>query len=148
MAIADRFYTNGRNHEFEFELTDRDGNPSGLRVWLMDMECDAAVDVDNQYNAKTTDVTLRHVKIDGDKVIDGIPDGVRGELFQGRALDKYIACISRWDFNGEGLFSDDEPDPECNYENKKAFLGIPVVGDQVINRIDEISGFTKPLKKG
>jgi len=147
MAIADRFYRNGRNQEFEFELLDLEGEPSGLKVWLMDMECDAAVEVDNQYNAKTTDVNLRYIKVDGDNVTSDVPEGKRGELWQDRAHDKYVACISRWDFNGEGLFSDDEPDPECNYENKSKFLRIPNVGQQVVKRIDEISGFTKPSKK-
>lgn len=148
MAIADRFYTNGRNQEFEFELADKDGNPTGLKVWLMDMECDAAVEVENQYAAKTTDLNLRHVRVDGDQVVSDIPEGQRGELFHKRARDKYIACISRWDLNGESLFDDTEPDPECNYENKKLLMAIPGINNQIIGWIDEISGFTKPLKKG
>jgi hypothetical protein len=114
----------------------------------MDMECDAAVEVENQYAALTTDLNLRHTKIDGDEIISDIPEGKRGEVFHARARDKYIACISRWDLNGESLFEDSEPDPECNYENKKLFLTIPGISNQVIKRIDEISGFTKPLKKG
>lgn len=148
MAIADRFYTNGLNQEFELELLDRDGKSSGLKVWVMDMECDAAIEVENQYAAKTTDLNLRHVRIDGDDVVSDIPEGQRGELFHSRARDKYAACISRWDFNGEGIFSDDDPDPECSYENKIALLRIPSVGGQIISKIDQISGFTKPLKKG
>lgn len=148
MAIVDHFYRNGYEQEFELELKDKDGNPSGLKVWVRDLECDAAIAVENEYAAKTTDLNLRYVRIDGDDVVSDIPEGERGELFQSRARDKYIACISRWDFNGEGLFSDDEPDPECSYENKLKFMGIPGINNQVIAKIDEISGFTLPLKKG
>lgn len=148
MAIADRFYTNGRNQEFEVELTDKEGQPTGLRVWVMDMECDAAVEVENQYNAKVTDMNLRHLRIEGEDVVSDIPEGQRGTLFNDRARDKYIACISRWDLNGESLFEDTDPDPECNYENKKLFMLIPGISDQVVAKIDALTGFTKPLKKG
>ena len=148
MAIADRFYANGRNKEFERELVGPDGEPSGLRIWVMDMQCDAAVAVDNAYSVKNTDVTLRYMKREGDVVTADTPDGMLGELVIGRVQDKYAACISRWDFNGEGIFSDDEPDPECTDENKVKVLGIPGVGDQIRAWIDEISDFTKPSKEG
>ncbi len=148
MAIADRFYANGRNKEFERELLGSDGEKSGLRVWVMDMQCDAAINVDNEYAAKTTDLNLRYVKMDGNTVTSDVPEGVRGEMWVSRAREKYAACIARWDFDGEGIFSDDEPDPECNDENKYKILGIPGVGDQIRAWIDEISDFTRPSKKG
>lgn len=148
MAIADRFYRNGYEQEFELELEDKDGNPSGLKVWVKDMECDAAIDVENEYAAKTTGVNIKHFRVDGDEITTDVPSDLAGQLWQDRARDKYAACISRWDFNGEGLFSDDEGEPECTYENKLAVLRIPGVGSQIIRKIDELSGFTKPLKKG
>lgn len=148
MSISDRFYKNGYEKEFELELLGLDGSPSGLKVWVKDITCDAAIDVEEEYTAKFTDLSLKYVKLDGDGVATEIPDGIRGEILTSQSRDKYAACISRWDFNGEGLFSDDDPDPECNYENKIKFLRIPGVGNQVLSKIDQISGFTTPLKKG
>lgn len=148
MAIADRFYRNGYEHEFELELEDMDGNPSGLKVWLKDLTCDAAIAVDEQYRIKSTDIMLRYSKVAGDNLVQDVPEGIRGEIWTNQARDKYAACISRWDFNGEGLFSDDEGEPECTYENKIKLLRIPGVNAQIIGKIDEISGFTTPSKEG
>lgn len=148
MALADRFYRNGYEQEFEVDLVGVDGEPSGLKVWVKDLTCDAAVEVTEEYKRKSTDMMLRHATSVGESLEVDIPDGVRGGLYQDEIQDKYAACISRWDFNGEGLFSDDEPDPECVYDNKLKLLRIPGVAEQVVGKIDSISGFTKPLKKG
>lgn len=148
MPIADRFYRNGYEQEFELELLDRDDNPSGLKVWVKDMECDAAVAVDAEYRAKFTDMNLTYAKIDGDTMTVDAPEGKRGELWTNQARDKYAACISRWDFDGEGIFSDDEPDPDCTYDNKIKVLSIPGINSQIVKKIDELSGFTMPSKEG
>lgn len=146
MALADRFYSNGYEQEFEVELLDKDGKKTGLRVWVKDLTCDAAVEVAERYRRKVTDLMLTSATVkDGTAEL---PEGKRGELFHDEVRDKYAACISRWDFNGEGLFSDDEPDPDCDYDNKVKFLRIPGIADQVIGKIDDITVFTKPLKKG
>ncbi len=148
MALADRFYQNGYEQEFEIDLKGPDGKESGLKVWVKDLTCDAAVAVSEDYKRKSTDMMLRHATSSGDGLEVDIPEGVRGALYQDELRDRYAACISRWDFNGEGLFSDDEPDPECSYDNKIKFLRIPGISEQVIGKIDALSGFTKPLKKG
>ena len=148
MALADRFYRNGYEQEFEVDLIGLDGEPSGLKVWVKDMTCDAAVAVTDTYKRKSTDLMLRHARTGDDGLSVDVPEGARGELYQDEVRDKYVACISRWDFNGEGLFSDDDPNPECSHENKCKFLTIPGISEQVVGKIDGISGFTKPLKKG
>lgn len=102
MALADRFYRNGYEQEFEVDLIGLDGEPSGLKVWVKDMTCDAAVAVTDTYKRKSTDLMLRHARTGDDGLSVDVPEGARGELYQDEVRDKYVACISRWDFNGEG----------------------------------------------
>lgn len=146
MAVAEKFYSNGRNKEFEIKLKDKAGKDTGFVVWVNDMECDAAIEVENAYVAAVTDMNFRHSKVVGEDFITEVPKGERGDLWVKRTQDKYAACICRWDLNGEGVLGDD--DTECTYENKINMLKIPGLGDQIRQKIDEISGFTTPLKEG
>ena len=141
MSLADKVYRNGYEHEFEYEILDMDGKPTGIKVWLMDVTCNAAVAVDERYRALATDMVFKHT---GDEA----PDGARGELYVKQEFDKYVACISKWDLAGESLLPDGDADPECNYENKSIMMRIPGINSQITGKINEISGFTKPLKKG
>jgi hypothetical protein len=146
MAIADKVYRNGYEQEFELELLDGDGEKTGWRVWVKDITCDAAVAVTEEYRAKSTDLMLRSSKVEGDGMTVDIPEGDRGKLWQSEVSDKYIACISRWDFQGEALVNDDDGEPDCTYENKVIFMRMPIFAPQIVAKVDEISGFTKPSK--
>lgn len=145
MAIADKFYKNGHEKEFELELLLPDGSGSGLKVWVKDFQCDAVVAVDQDFEFKSTEISLKYSSIDDDgKIATDIPEDVAARLQVELYREKYIAAISRWDFNGEGIFDDEDPDPECNHENKSKLMMLPGVANQIKAKILEISNFTKP----
>lgn len=142
MAIADKGYKSGKyEQEYERYLLAADGSDTGVKVWVKGLDCDASLAVHNDYMSKVTDVRIRA----GD---DEVSDGVMGDMVVGEMRDRYIACISRWDFGGEELF-DGEGDPDVkDLDTKMRFYGIPSFGMQVREWVAEIGDFSTPSKEG
>lgn len=134
MAIADKAYKDGYEHEYERDLLGRDGKPVGVTVWIRGLDCQASLDVHDKYMRTVTDLRIRA----GDKEV---PEGKTGDLIVDEMRDRYLACISRWDFGGEELF-DGEGEPKCDDATKQRFFAIPLFGKQVREWIAEIGDFT------
>ena len=141
MAIADKAYSSGQYEaEFERDLKAYNGKDIGVKIWVKGLDCQASLDVSNQYKIDVTDLLLRNREQE-------LPEGERGRLFVEEMRDRHIACISRWDFGGEELF-EGEGDPTCDYDTKLRFMAIPAFNDQVVKWVTEISDFTQPSKEG
>ena len=149
MAIADKAYSTGQYEaSFERDLKAYDGSDTGVKLWIKGLDCQASLDVSNKYKIDVTDLMLQtHAAKKDDESDHVLPKGERGRLFVEEMRDRYIACISRWDFGGQELF-DGEGEPECDYETKARFMAIPAFHEQVVKWVEEISDFTKPSKKG
>lgn len=134
MAIVDTAYKDGYEHEYERELTGHDGKAVGVTIWLKGLDCQASLAVHDDYQRSVTDLRIRAGGED-------LPEGKVGDLVVDEMRDRYIACISRWDFNGEELF-DGEGVPVCDDETKRRFFNIPLFGKQVREWVAEIGDFT------
>lgn len=133
MSIADKAYANGYETEYERKLLGNDGKEVGVTIWLRGLDCDASIAVHDEYQKKVTDMRIRA----GDKEI---PEGVVGELVIDEMRDRYIACISRWDFAGEELF-DGEGEPLLDADTVKRFFNIPLFGKQIREWVSEVGDF-------
>lgn len=134
MAIVDAAYKDGYEHEYERELLGRDGADVGVTVWIKGLDCEASLAVHDGYQRNVTDLRIRAAGED-------LPEGKVGDLVVDEMRDRYLACISRWEFNGAELF-DSEGVPVCDDETKRRFFNIPLFGKQVREWIAEIGDFT------
>jgi hypothetical protein len=113
------------------EIVGPDGNPVGLTMQVMSLDCRAARDASRKH---------------ADTLLSASSKKLTGEIVEAEGLDRLAACIASWDWHGNewnGI-----KDAPLTTALAKEVLGQQWISRQVATFAGDLANFTKPAAKG